>query len=268
MVQTIGQIMSQQRKEQQEQQTSLPDCCPKTNLPSKYGELKDFLVAFNPATQMQICQSSDVCFFGDSPTMFTIRKEYGVNAPTAWLIPQLYDLSEYCGCKGKLTDNQLEQCAVVIATTYPWLKVSELMLFFFRFKSARYGRFYGTVDPLIITSALREFVTERANAYQKREQEEQDRQREESRRNSVTWEEYCIKTYGSVKEHPFMRKQEPKKPEKPQTPPEQILREAKTVIEEIKNSAEDVANVFIRIFKKKYNVTPQEYVKSYKNKEQ
>lgn len=202
--------------------------------------------------------------------MFTIRKEYGVNAPTAWMIPQLYDLSEYCGCKGKLTDNQLEQCAVIITTTYPYLKITELMLFFFRFKAARYGRFYGSVDPLVITSALSDFIRERVLAIERYEQEERDRKREEDRKNAMTWEEYCMKTYGHIKEHPLMSSMERKKPkEKPKTPPEQIYNEARIVMDAIKeHSDKETSDTFIRIFKKKYNTTPQEFISNYKNQEQ
>lgn len=91
-----------------------------------------------------------------------------------WLLPQLYDLSEYCGVKNKLQGKPLEGCAHVIATEFYYLKVSELMLFFHRFKSGRYGKFYGTVDPLVITSALREFDAERGEAIYKHDQGKPD----------------------------------------------------------------------------------------------
>lgn len=43
----------------------------------------------------------------------------------------------------------------------PELKVSELLLFFHWLKCGRYGRFYGMVDALFITSALLAFMDER-----------------------------------------------------------------------------------------------------------
>ena len=126
-----------------------------------------------------------------------------------WLIPQLFDLSEYCGCKGKISEEQMQQCATVIATTYHYLTVSELMLFFFRFKAARYGRFYGSVDPLVITSALRDFVRERNDAYFKHEQEERERKEREAKKNHkpITWDEYCMNTYGELKPYPYKKEE-------------------------------------------------------------
>ncbi len=103
----------------------------------------------------------------------------------------------------------MQQCATVIATTYHYLTVSELMLFFFRFKAARYGRFYGSVDPLVITSALRDFVRERNDAYFKHEQEERERKEREAKKNHkpITWDEYCMNTYGELKPYPYKKEE-------------------------------------------------------------
>lgn len=107
-----------------------------------------------------------------------------------WIIPQLYDLSEYCGCKEKLHGKPLEECAYVIATEFCYLKVSELMLFFHRFKSGIYGRFYGSVDPLVITTSLHEFLIDRNHAYNKREQDDMERKEMDGRKNAISWNDY------------------------------------------------------------------------------
>jgi len=190
-VQTLGQILQKRdSNEQQVQQTLLPDLQRKTMLIKKYGERENFITKFNPSYQMQICGDSQDCYFGDYPTLAEI-KWYGKNTPVMWLIPQLYNLSEYCGVKEKLEGAPLEETAFVIATEFYYLKISEIMLFFHRFKTGRYGRFYGNVDPLVITTSIRDFIVERNNAYMKKEQEEYWRKQEESRKNAVTWEEYC-----------------------------------------------------------------------------
>lgn len=142
-------------------------------LPSKYGSRDTFLATYNPDMQ-RMCANAEECFFGDHPTLAELRRDYGCNMAVMWLLPQLYDLSEYCGVKNKLQGKPLEGCAHVIATEFYYLKVSELMLFFHRFKSGRYGKFYGTVDPLVITSALREFDAERGDAIYKHDQEKPD----------------------------------------------------------------------------------------------
>ena len=144
-----------------------------------YGELGNFLTTMNPDAQVRLCDRPDICFFADYPTLAEVRNAYGTKAPVIWLVPQLINLSEYCGCREKFTDSQLEQCADVIVKTHWDLKVSELMLFFFRFKSSRYGRFYGTVDPMVVTSALWQFRAERDRAIAERI-EAQERARREA----------------------------------------------------------------------------------------
>lgn len=160
----------------------------------RYGDRAKFLTLFNPDLQMKVCKDSQLCFFGDAPVLSELNMAYGEMTATMWLVPQLYDLSEYCGCKEKLQGKPLEECASVIATEFYWLKVSELMLFFHRFKSGRYGRFYGSVDPLVITTSLRAFLNERNNAIAEQEEYESKKEREESEKNSITYEEYRKKS--------------------------------------------------------------------------
>ena len=156
---------------------------------SKYGDKENFLSTYNPSYQRKICAKAEECYFGDYPTL-TKLKGYGENVPTAWLIPQLYNLSEYCGCKDKLQGNQLEECAFVIATEFHYLKISEIMLFMHRFKSGRYGRFYGAVDPFVIVTSLREFLKERSYDYEKHEQQLNFLRMEESSKKAITYEEH------------------------------------------------------------------------------
>jgi len=157
---------------------------------SRFGNVDSFLQKFNPDYQKSICPSSEECFFGDYPTLAEVGSAYGDKVPAAWMIPQLYNLSEYCGCREKLQGKPLEECAFVIATEYYYLKVSELMLFFHRFKTGRYGRFYGSVDPLVITTSLREFVKERGAAIDRHDQEVREKEEAEHRKRAISYEEY------------------------------------------------------------------------------
>lgn len=160
-------------------------------LVGRYGSREAFLAAFNPDFQRQICGRAEECYFGDYPTLAALKAGYGDNAPTMWLVAQLYNLSEYCGCREKLQGTPLEDCASVVATDFHFLKVTELMLFFHRFKSGIYGRFYGSIDPLIITTSLRAFLKERVYAYDRREQEKRETEREEARKRAVAWPKFC-----------------------------------------------------------------------------
>jgi hypothetical protein len=79
------------------------------------------------------------------------------------------------------------------------------MLFFFQFKSGQYGRFYGTVDPLIITEALKGFCIERGKVIDRHDQEEKQRLREQAASEAVTWEEYREKYAVTNETNPFDR---------------------------------------------------------------
>lgn len=229
------------------------------------------MTLFNPDLQMKICKDSQLCFFGDAPVLSELNMVYGEMTATMWLVPQLYDLSEYCGCKEKLQGKPLEECASVIATEFYWLKVSELMLFFHRFKSGRYGRFYGSVDPLVITTSLRSFLNERNSAISDQEQYDRDREREESRKNAITYEEYR-KKYGKPDtpninplEDPISLFSKPKKKSLKDSglSEESMLKLAKELVNNTYNADRQTIAHLREVFKKHANVEPEEYIKNH-----
>ena len=162
----------------------------KAEILSKYNKRESFLQAYNPDLQMKICKDKIACFVSTSPNLRELNVSYGDMTAAIWLTPQLYNLSEFCGCKEKLTGNSLKECAHVIASEFAFLKVTELMLFFYWFKSGKYGKFYGSVDPLTITLSLRTFLDERVAILADIRRKEEDRIREEGRKNAISREEY------------------------------------------------------------------------------
>ena len=138
---------------------------------------------------MKICNNAELCIMGDFPTLEELKGEYNSMMPTVWLLPQLQNLSKFCGVKDKLDNKQLEQCAFIIATEYSYMKVSELMLFFYRFKSGQYGKFYGNVDPLVITTALRDFAADRNVEQDHYEEVRRKKELEEYMKHAVSHEE-------------------------------------------------------------------------------
>ena len=156
----------------------------------KKSDKTKFLMAYSPAAQRTLCSDKQLCFFGNFPTLADINKEYGTQTSVAWLIPQLLDLSEFCGCKDKLQGESLEECAWLIAQNYYFLKVSELMLFFNYFKQGRYGHFYGSIDPLVIMSMICKFARERGDAYTEYENEKNMQRLAEQKKNSISHAEY------------------------------------------------------------------------------
>ena len=253
------------------QQASLPALQQKSNeITTAYGSRERFLATFNPDVQRDICGNPDICFFGGAPTLGQLNATYGSQTAAMWLIPQLYNLSEYCGCKDKLEGNPLKECASVIATEFYFLSVSELMLFFHRFKSGRYGRFYGSVDPLVITTSLRDFLKERIRAYNEREKAEKEKADREAAKNAVTWEEYCMKQFGELRTHPMFRKTEEekmaakaKKAEVKQSGYDKATFEIAEAIEFDEIVDKHTKQVFVEKFKKHHGLTPKEYIKKY-----
>lgn len=98
----------------------------------------------------------------------------------------------------------------MIAQTYSYLKVSELMLFFYQFKQGRYGQFYGAIDPLKIMCALQDFRRERFDAIFDYESEQKEQkatkapkgisreQHEQHVRAALNGDEKALQTYAPV----------------------------------------------------------------------
>lgn len=187
-VKTIGQVL-QNKNVLQQSQTELVSSSQKMEMIKAYGTPKDFLELFNPDYQLKIYADTENCLFGNYPKLSQL-KSYGKNMSVAWILPQLTDLSEYCGCRDKLEGKPLETCAHIIAQRFGYLKISELMLFFFRMKAGDYGRFYGTIDPLIITTSLNRFIIDRNILIDKRNQKLQELRDAEDRKNAITYEQW------------------------------------------------------------------------------
>ncbi len=157
----------------------------------RYGERDEFLQKMNPSVQVYAGRHPERAFFGDAPTLAIMRQTYGDGFPATWLLPQILDLVVYSNSRGTLNEQQQEFLAETIANEYYFLKASELQLFFYRFKSGRYGHFYGSVDPMRITMALEEFVKERNREIAKHESEERDRAWEEHMKEAISPADYC-----------------------------------------------------------------------------
>lgn len=150
----------------------------------------EFIIRNSPSDQHDVCRSLTKCHTGKYPTLYALNRAYGDGAAAAWIVPELADLAEYCNCKEKMSGRQMEECARVIAENYGWLKTSEVMLFMQRFKAGRYGRFYGSVDPLTITTAILDFLAERANFIRQYEQEREQERTAKFAEQAVSYEEY------------------------------------------------------------------------------
>ena len=149
----------------------------------QYGQsANNLLTVYNPSMQVKYCRDVDRVFFGKAPKLRTLAEAHGQHTAESWLTIQLNDLSEFAGCKGKLSKRQYEELAKMILETYPHYNLAEFMLFCHRFKLCRYGRFYGVVDPMVILQSLDKFNEEREQAHYEHQRTENRKQQEESDR--------------------------------------------------------------------------------------
>lgn len=167
------------------------ECSPRTAaVVERFGDRDALLLAYNPGLQPRFCANPERCVAGSAPTLADANAAFGANTGAAWLVGQLTDISEFCGCRDKLTKEQLEGTARLVASAYPWLKFTELMLFFHRFKLGLYGRFYGAVDPMVITMALRDFMSDRAALIEAARQRREEQEWEEAKHRAVSYEQW------------------------------------------------------------------------------
>lgn len=148
----------------------------------KYGKDPEaILAAFNPRRQMDLCCDVEKCYNGDAPLLLNLAQAYGVEIARIWIEIQVNDLEQYAGCTTKLDDYQRQQFASLFYAEALGFKLTEIMCFFVQFKQARYGRFFGAIDPLIIFEGLRAFKKERILELlrQRHQQEQKEREKHE-----------------------------------------------------------------------------------------
>ena len=159
----------------------------------RYGSRENFFTTLNPSVQLIAGRDPEHAVLSeDAPTLAIMRHAYGEGFPATWLMPQILDLVVYSNSKGTLSDRQAEFLAEVISNEYGFLKASELLLFFYKFKAGEYGHFYGAVDPMRITMALDEFCKERERILERHKREQEKiREAMEPKLPSVKPEEWC-----------------------------------------------------------------------------
>lgn len=131
------------------------------DMKQRYGDARQFLEIFTPTLQTYAAKEWVRAYTGVAPSLETVAQGYGTDTAIVWLCMELEDVNLFVSVKEKLSVGRQKELSKLILAEYPFLKVSEILLFFHRLKCGRYGRFYGSVDALFITSALALFVQER-----------------------------------------------------------------------------------------------------------
>lgn len=156
---------------------------------SKEGGVR-FLHDYNPDNQQWFSMYPKRCFMGNAPRLSALSAAHGWQFTSSWVQIQIDRLAKFAGSAAKLDGLQSKDTADAIVSCYGFLSAAELMLFFQWFKGGRYGKFYGAVDPMTITSALYEFCKERVVEISKYEALQRDEARKTMFEGTVTREEY------------------------------------------------------------------------------
>lgn len=197
------------------------------------------------------------------PSMTDERGNVVPSPCITWMRAQFTEVSAFANVKEKMTDWQLDNLCMQILAEFPTLTMMEFILFCARLRSGVYGRFFGSVDPTGIMKSFYYFVDDRRRDYDRKFESDRRAREEleaaEHKRNVITWEEYCrssgIEGRASVLDGKdvAVNVQDMKKESK-----EDILRTARFLLDEKNDSAREELS---RMFKKKYGVTPQDYIK-------
>lgn len=161
----------------------------------RYGTAAEFLELFTIEMQSYAAREWVRAFTGEAPKLTTVRIGYGLPTAEVWICLQLENINQFAGVKEKLSIARQKELALLIINEYGFLRVSELLVFFYRIKCGRYGRFYGSVDALFITSALLLFLAERKESLIRIEEEKEKVQRSMNLPSptAITYEEYLLR---------------------------------------------------------------------------
>lgn len=130
------------------------------------------------------------CVNAPTPTFGEIGVSYGKNIAKAVVVLHISALNEYIGINSKMNGYQIETTASLIVREYHYLKISELLAFFYKCRLGYY-KFFGGVDPSVLLSHLRDFIINERNEilFEEEKARELERARKE-RDNAITFEEY------------------------------------------------------------------------------
>lgn len=146
-----------------------------------YESKDEFLIKFNPKKQNEYIKHFDRCFIGNALRLTDVADAYEEKTAIFWIKIQLLDLALFTGVK-KPSDEQITMLCETILANYGYLKVTELMVFFSKFKAGQFERFFGNFDAMVITTSLATFIELRKNwifeAYQRQENEKREKRHE------------------------------------------------------------------------------------------
>lgn len=218
--------------------------------------------AFSPSSQYSIVQNEHNVWFGKYPSLVTINIAFPKTSE-GLVVKMLFDLEKHICASKKLDEIQFIQLSQMIVSEFYFLKISELILFFWKCKSGEIGKFYGQIDPLNLLEWLRNFVYE----YRK-DAIDADFQRIKDAYNR--WhDEGAVKGRDFLRELPAIMKalnskEDPESEKMPSSNTDKILESAMGLVNNTAGLSKADQEAISKIWEKKYGCTPQEYINKQK----
>lgn len=124
-----------------------------------YGSLQEFKKSYGSSMMDKTAKDKQRTYNGISPTLADVSAAFGDGSSEAWTKTILDWSVEFIG-KGGLTLMQKDTIAKMICVRDN-LKVTEVLLFFWRLCNAEYGKPFGAISPLFIMEGFNKFVGQR-----------------------------------------------------------------------------------------------------------
>lgn len=123
------------------------------------------------------------CHGGQAPTLRECQTLFGRDSLRKVMRGALDTFIDFIKAKDKPNNAQRDTICWLVMTQFGSLKITEWLLFAMKAMSGQFGKFYNTLDPLDITTAVRSWAKEcetiRAELRASAEREQAQREREE-----------------------------------------------------------------------------------------
>lgn len=103
------------------------------------------------------------CIDGHAPKLKDCVSQVGEDKTAQWVETMVVCLLEYYPLKEKMTVFQLHTLGRLIVQTFPFLKLTDIMLFVRLFWLGHFGKVYTIISPQDITDALHDYVRRERN---------------------------------------------------------------------------------------------------------
>ena len=237
----------------------------------KYGSLDGVLERLPFDKVSAVGNDVKMALTANVPSFVRLDRTFGKGSSKRWLFVHIKSLLLVFGIDSKKMDNiQIVELAEIITARYPWLKLTEFMLFEAYFMSGQYGRFFGENSYfLVLTQGILKFLEERNQIYARLDREAAEI-KAANQVPGITWEEFC-RSKGIVGEPPppghlsGQRLLEDKR-NKEQIHIQQVLISARGVIAMKNQLSKDDYGAMCYAFRKRYGSSPEKYIATHEEK--